>query len=117
MKRKFDFILETDYGNSRMKHYITDVIQKAEYKEQEYSKIFVWGNYTTRNNGPNTSCANFYKQYRWPSKEENWFGFHLLKHFKGNNTGLQARKWLNFLLNNTPDYHVVIEGPYCAPDL
>ena len=101
---KFKFHKEMDYGRNGPIFYKTNEIHLEGYSEPKNNKVFVWAKYTMRVNGPKTAYAIFYRQIRWPTNPDQWLGFNLSKHFDGNNAGLKARRWINWLLNNCPMY-------------
>jgi hypothetical protein len=101
---KFDFKITSSYGKRGPIFYHTNEIQVVSPTSMEYNKIFVYGSYETRVNGANTAIAYFNCSIRWLTAQDGWFGWYLTKHFSGNNCGIQARRWLNWLLNNTPNY-------------
>lgn len=107
---QFQFEIGKDYGRKGPIFYYTNLIQLVGYSFPEYGEIYVWGTYEARNNGPKTGYAIFYRQVRWPTNPEQWFGFNLSKHFQGNNIGKQCRRWLNWMLNNCPNYNSEIHG-------
>jgi rubrerythrin len=110
---KFEFEIRSDYGRKGPIFYISKDIPIINYGNPEHNKVYVWGEYEARVNGPKTAIATFYKQYRFYTNPKQWHGFHIKKHFSGNNIGKQCRKWLNFLLNNLPSYVDNFKGDYC----
>lgn len=101
---RFLFEVDKHYGKRGPIFYKSQEVPLRLYGFSEHSKIFVWAKYQMRVNGPKTSYGEFYFQVRWPSDPTQWFGWNITKHFNGNNAGLKARGWLNYLLNNCPCY-------------
>jgi hypothetical protein len=108
----FLFSVSQDYGKRGPIFYSSNEIPLFLYGFDVHSKIYVWSKYTTRVNGPNTAYGEFYFQVRWPSNKKQWFGWHITKHFKGNNAGLQARGWLNYMLKKCPCYITIDQEEY-----
>lgn len=101
MRREFIFKVKEDYGYNGPIFYVTNEVQNP---PPDLNKVAMWGTYESRVNGPNTAYATFYYEIRWPMDPDQWFGFTLNKHFVGDNAGQKARRWLNYLLENSPDY-------------
>ena len=93
----FSFTLIENYGRSKL-------YESDEKLLCSINKKYAWGTYHAAANGPNTAYADFHVEIRWLSNKDQWFGFALKRHFKGNNCGQRARAWLNYLLNNYPYY-------------
>jgi len=98
--KKFRWNKDSYFGKSGPIYYLSNKTSNGLL----HNKSFVFARVTSRNNGPNTAYAEFFKTIEWPtSKSQHWW-YELSKHFKGPNAGNKAKAWCNFLLNSTPDY-------------
>jgi len=112
----FTFIEDVTKKNGAGLYYYTDLITSKDIGLANEDAMVFWGTYTTCFKGPYTAFASFNIQFRWGGDPDLWFGFKLNKLIEGYNSGQVARRWLNLMLKNSPNYILPITGYGGAPD-
>ena len=114
---KFAFTMDKNKRNGTGKYYITNMLNSKQIDMSTEEDMVFWGTYSTYFKGPHTAFASFNIQFRWEEDSNSWFGFKLNKYITGYNSGQAARRWLNLMLRNSPNYILFTTGRGDSPDV